>query len=280
MAYMRKPRPAMPFAPVLMFQPETEADKWADKMVHSLITDIADTMNTERARKQEIGISEIGNPCSKCVARKLSGLYLKPREDRMKSGWKAQVGTFIHTGLEQHFAALYPHPGEDVTYHLERRVTVLEHKEHTIDGSCDMYVQGATNGVVVDWKTQNSERLATKTGKGEIGPTYTVQMMTYGLGYELLGFPVTHVLLFALPRDGELNDAKPVLMRYDRQVAVNALARLTGMIDAAELLEQAYPDQGWEKLIAAQDTASGCFDCRGYQNAEEESFLGFITGNK
>lgn len=95
-------------------------------------------------------------------------------------------------------------------------------------------------------------------------------MHTYGLGYELLGFKPTHVLLYALPRDGELNEAKPVLMRYDRDIAIQALARLTTLIDAAEIA-------GWPRIIEAQEKASPCWDCRDYEAMEAENFLNDIT---
>jgi hypothetical protein len=152
---------------------------------------------------------------------------------------------------------------------MERRVHIIKHKTLDLDGSCDLFVQGATYGLVCDWKTQGPAKLK-KTAAAQIGNTYTVQMHTYGLGYELLGFLVTHVVLYALPRDGELNEAKPVLMRYDRDIAIQALARVTTLIDAAEII-------GWPKLIELQDKASPCWDCRDYEAMEAEGFLSDIT---
>lgn len=286
MGYPTRRTPA-PFTPVVMFQTETDADRLAFKQIFSLQSDVAETMNTVRSQKQTIGISEIGNPCGKCVARKLSGLYEKPFDP----SWKAQVGTFIHAGLEEHFGGKYGHLTDphlaiygpehaatdaSPTYHMERRVEVLRHKSLILDGSCDLFVEGASFGLVCDWKTQGASKLA-KTAKGDVGETYTVQMHTYGLGYELLGYTVTHVALYALPRDGELAEAKPVLMRYDRSIAVNALARLTSMIDAAETMDAMDPGNGWERLIAAQDRASGCWDCDGYEKAESGNFLRDLT---
>ena len=283
------------FTPVILFTPETQADHLAIAMVHSLYRDVRETMDTERSRQQEIGISEIGADCRRCVARKLSMLYVKPQDP----SWKAQVGTFIHAGLEEHFVNKYgegPHqltlaqkrvvdimhavpagPGiiptdERPVYYMERHLHVHDHGKLHLGGSCDMFIEGATFGLVVDWKTQGPSKLK-KTAAAQIPRAYMVQMPTYGLGWELLGKKVTHLVLYALPRDGELAEAKPVLMRYDRQVAIDALAELDNLIDAAELLERIYPGHGWEKLIDAQVQASGCWDCRGFEKAEGGNFF-------
>lgn len=277
MAFGRTPTP---FTPVILFTPETDSDRAAIKQVYSLYEDVRSTMNTERSQQQKIGISEIGNECTKCVARKLSGLYAKPQN--LDEGWKAQVGTFGHSGLEHHFSEKYgspdpwekDEPGPPATdalpqYFMERRLQILKYKSLDLDGSCDMYIQGASFGIVDDWKFQGPSKLK-KTSVGNIGQTYTVQMHTYGLGYELAGFHPTHVLLFALPRDGEIWEAKPVLMRYDRNVAIQALARLQTLIDAAEVI-------GWPETIAAQDKASGCWDCADYEKMEADDFLTNIT---
>lgn len=267
MAFARK---SSTFTPVVMFKPDTPADQLAVAAVHSLMSDIYETMNTERSKQTVIGISEIGSDCRRCVARKLSGLYA----NRGDPSWKAQVGTFIHAGLEEHFLEKYADPNfppSDTSphYHEERRVHLLSYKGLELGGSCDLFVQGETYGVVCDWKTQGAAKLK-KTAAAQIGSTYTVQMHTYGLGYEMLGFHVTHVVLYALPRDGELTDSKPVLMRYDRQIALDALAALQVLIDAAEIL-------GWPTVIQAQDRASQCWDCSGYEAQESSSFLDDLT---
>lgn len=276
MTYTRK---ASPFQPVVLFPIETEADKLALSMVHSLYREIESTMDTERNRQQSIGISEIGSDCLRCVARKLSGLYVKPSDP----SWKAQVGTFIHAGLEQHFAEskrtgdpwetdpeeMRVATDEAPLYWMERRLQILKYKGLDLGGSCDLFVEGATFGLVDDWKTQGAAKLK-KTAAADIGNTYTVQMQTYGLGYELLGKLVTHVVLYALPRDGELAEAKPVLMRYDRQIALDALARLQILIDAAEII-------GWRAVIHAQNRAGHCFDCPGYEKLEADGFLDDLT---
>jgi hypothetical protein len=265
------------FVPVIKMPVESEADHWAVEMVYSLHADITSVMQTERSKQRHIGISEIGTECDKCLCRKLSGLYAPELPD--SSNWLAQIGTFGHSGLEEHFGKIHPIPkGLTPTpqaphYHLERRLQIRD----WLGGNSDMYVEGgihngAAFGIVDDWKFQGTKKIAEKTGKGEISRTYYVQMNVYGLGYEQIGLPVSHLLLYALPRDAELDAARPVLMRYDRQVALDAIARCEQFQAIAEIV-------GWEALIERQKTAAQaglkekCWDCDRFDALERNSFF-------
>ncbi len=285
------------FVPVNLTPGDSEGDQWALGMVHSIFGDVMSVMQTERSKQLKIGPSEIGDHCQKCLARKLSLLY--PPELPGSDSWKAQIGTFGHAGLEEHFGDIHPLPWDpwesdgtesssrfmvsgrdrypatmtDPHYHLERKL----HIRPWLSGSCDMYVEGsAPHGLVVDWKFQGANTLK-KSGSGKLSKTYFVQMNTYGLGYELLGMPVSHLVLFALPRDDELNAARPVLMRYDRQVALDAIAECERLMEVAELV-------GWENLIdrlpSANDVpgADRCWDCPRFAAREERTFIDDLTG--
>lgn len=312
-------RKAYEFTPVVMI-PELErtpADKAALEHVHRLHQIVMSTMNTERSRKLTIGISEIGDDCSKCVARKLSGRY--PKRDEGGGGWRAQIGTMGHAYLENHFVDLFPGmfeynyetkkwdtvegiepTDEQPVYYLERSLKVWEYGDVVIErepydlilnGSCDLFARvrltekhfqgyprgafgelgpGDEIGVVTDWKFQGPKPLA-ETGKGKVKAAYRVQLPTYGLGYELMGLKPTHLDLHALPRDGHLDESRPVLMRYDRDVAIQGIARIKGFIDTAALL-------GWEELIAMLPKASPCFDCDWYESLEEADFVQMLVG--
>ena len=256
------------FSPIIHIPEDerTPVDLQAVRIVNHIYEEVRSTMDTERSRQQKIGISEYGAECRRCVARKLSLQYVKINDP----SWKAQMGTFGHAGMDEHFTEKYVAlqapdaiaTDEKPLYYAERRVEVMSYKGLELGGSCDLYIQGATYGIVVDWKFQGDYSLK-KSAKGQISRAYTVQMHTYGFGYELLGLPVTHVLLYALPRDGELWEAKPNLMRYDRQLVIDELADIQRMIDTAEIV-------GWQKLIDAQPRAGYCPDCDAYERHERD----------
>ncbi len=284
---MSVPRKKPVFQPVIMIPTaeQTELDKAVIAWIGKIQRFIASTMETARSKQKRIGVSEFGDPCRKCVARKLAQVEMVD-----DPSWKAQIGTFGHAGLEEHFLAMYPWmydvtyvenadaPGgwekiitvkpelvatdEQPLFHLEQRVVVgriLRH-DFLLDGSCDLFIEGATFGIVTDWKFQGATSLK-KSGSGKIGVGYHTQMNGYGLGWAMRGKLVTHVLLYALPRDDELEAAKPVLHRFDATMPTAALERLGELMDAAALV-------GWDAVIEAQPTDPGCWDCGRYEQAE------------
>lgn len=271
----------MTWNPLLKFAPTTPEDHLAVALVKRMHEELKATMDTERSRKTTIGISEIGDPCTKCLCRKLAQIPEPP--SMYSDGWKAQIGTFAHAGIEQHFQQYdgtgIHVEGRQLEIHLEERVTVLQRPDLTIDGSCDFFAtDGASFGLVSDWKFQGGKSLA-ESQKAKVKPVYVVQGHTYGLGWELKGFPVTHVTLYAVPRDGDLKDVAAIVVPYERQIAIDALARVSALLDAYAQLEAAFPGEGWDRLIRAQDKASGCFTCRGYDNAEGSGFFAWASQN-
>jgi hypothetical protein len=116
-------------------------------------------------------------------------------------------------------------------------------------------------GVVNDWKVVG-ERAIKEAAQGKIKNQYRVQAMLYGLGWKKKGFDVTHVALSFLPRDKDLPEAQVVMLRYDEELAMKALAELEIIIDAAELV-------GWDAVIEKQPKASFCWDCKKYEQQEE-----------
>jgi len=278
------------FQPVILLDGDrTAADKIAERMVYAMHREIVDTMNTERSAQREIGLSEFGTACLKCLARKLSLLF-----DIDDPSWKAQVGTFVHAGIEDHLRRRYPSmvdptPDQearaaahetatrylrevdpDVVIHLEETVRLPLPDGGSIPGHCDLYIEGRDYGIVWDHKILGASSLAQKA-KGKLGEDYDHQLDGYGLGWELLGKPVTHVALGALPRDGHINDAAFVLRRYNRQRVIDRLALIADLRATAALV-------GWERTIEAQPRSSEkCWDCERFERAEEHSFFAGFT---
>ena len=211
---------------------------------------------TERSKQIQIGISEVGMDCRKCVARKLA---LTPRI--ADGAWYPFIGTAVHEQLELGFGGRFPNE-----YRLEERLFVHEYKDLKLTGSCDMFAH--KDGVVNDWKVVGKAALD-DARKGKIKQQYRIQAMLYGYGWEQKGFDVTHVALTFLPREDKLENAVVALLRYNKSIAVTALAELESMIDAAELV-------GWEKVIDKQPKASFCFSCRRYEQTDHDDIDSMI----
>ena len=232
--------------------PITDADSLAKDTANKWIARIEDLFITERSRQTQIGISEVGMECKKCVARKLAQVYRKP-----DGSWYPFIGTAVHDALEKGFAERWPDE-----YMLENRLHVHSYKGLELGGSCDMAaVIHEGDGVIVnDWKIVGKPGTS-DARKGKVKEQYRVQAQLYGYGWVQKGYNVTHVALSFLPREEKLSEAVVVLMRYDQSVALTGLAQLESMIDAAELV-------GWDKVIDKAPKASFCFSCRVYDQTD------------
>lgn len=231
-----------------------EADQQAYDTAHLWLTRIRELFLTERSYQQSIGISEVGSDCRKCVARKLSGMPKKP-----EGSWYPFIGTSVHQALEDGFGGR----AWKNEYMLEERLQVHEYKSLNLGGSCDMCAITPDGTVIVnDWKVVG-ERALKEAEKGKIKDQYRIQAMLYGYGWKQKGHDVTHVALSFLPRDKDLAEAQVVMLRYDEQVAKDALSALEVMIDAAEIA-------GWDAVIAKQPKAGFCFDCKKYEQKEND----------
>jgi hypothetical protein len=248
------------------------AEKWLNRIPELFIT--------ERSMQRQIGISEVGSDCRKCVARKLALVYKKP-----EGSWFPFIGTAVHDALEKGFASRW-----DDEYLLENKLHVHSYKDLELAGSCDMsaFVDGkkcdctdpaTCSGpycdptlVVNDWKVVG-ERTLKEASKGKIKNQYRIQAMLYGLGWVKKGYKVTHVALTFLPRDKDLAEAEVVMLRYDEQIAFSALAEIEVMIDAAEIA-------GWDAVITRATKASFCYDCKKYEQAEDGDVNSLVASFK
>jgi len=241
---------------VLLDQPAqadvTGSDATAHDKANEWMARIEELFITERSKQIQIGISEVGMDCRKCVARKLAKVYRKP-----DGSWYPFIGTAVHDALEKGFDERWPDE-----YHLENLLHVHTYKDLQLGGSCDMaaLIQDGKGVIVNDWKVVGKQGV-TDAAKGKIKDQYRVQAQLYGYGWAQQGYNVTHVALSFLPREDKLQNAVVVLMRYDQDVALAALAEVESMIDAAEIV-------GWEKVIDKQPKAGFCFSCRVYEQTD------------
>ena len=251
----------MPIRILDVDQADYQASDWkAIETAEQWMLRIPQLFITERSKQTVIGISEVGMDCRRCVARKLAE---KPRTP--DGSWFPFIGTAVHDQLEKGFSERWPNE-----YMLENRLHVHSYKGLELGGSCDMaaLIEDGDKVIVNDWKVVGQEAL-TKASKGQIKNQYRVQAMLYGLGWKRKGYDVTHVSLTFLPRDKDLPNAQVVMLRYDEDLAMESLAALEVLIDAAELV-------GWDKVIEKQPKASFCWDCKKYDQQEDGDIRSLI----
>lgn len=209
---------------VLKREGDPGGQRFAQLAVDEMFDAIHESMvNAPRSRQQLIGPSEIGVPCDRALLYKLAQHPEPPRPP----GWKPQVGTYCHAGMESVFST---QARQDDGWLVEERLLVGEIGGQPIRGSCDLFSRG---GLVNDWKFVGTSKLKRVKADQYPGDQYRVQAHTYGKGWEDEGYPVQVVMITFLPRDGELRDGYVWWESYDRQVAVDGLKRAN---DRHELL--------------------------------------------
>lgn len=175
----------------------------------------------ERSAQILIGPSEIGTECSRAMLYKLAKEPEPPQAPG--KGWKPQVGTACHTQQETWFNTVTtPNGTTPDDWETEQRVAVGSIGPDTIHGHTDLY---AKSGTIIDHKFVGSWKLKTVKSHKDPGNLYRVQAHTYGKGWQDDGFPIHIVMIAFHPRDGELTDSYYWWEPYDRQIAVDALAR-------------------------------------------------------
>ena len=172
--------------------------------------------DSPRSRQRAIGPSELGDPCDRRIAYKLTGT---DPVNRSGDPWPAVVGTAIHNWLEvavTQYQKVHGYQG----WIVEQRVA----PDNLVSGRSDLF--HVPSGTVVDYKTASSDKIR-KLHRGEApSSAYITQINLYGLGHERAGREVHSVALVYYPRSGWLNDAFVWHAPYDRGIAMGALDRL------------------------------------------------------
>ncbi|TDE20854.1 hypothetical protein E1295_47010 [Nonomuraea mesophila] len=209
--------------------------------------------NAPRSLQVEPGPSEIGIPCDLRLGYKLLG-HPEVADRPRRLPWKAWIGTNVHRGLEELLTLAnmsrpsWSENGVD-RYQLEQRVTVGQVDGTDISGNSDLYL----DGVVWDWKIPGGTTLREYKRNGP-GPQYEVQAHEYGLGWELRGYPVTDVAIYFLPRDQEWPQRFLWSAPYNRDLALERLARVDGIAKLTRAL-------GPAALPLLKRRASWCQSC-------------------
>lgn len=172
----------------------------------------------DRTQQRHLGPSEIGDPCTYCLAAKILGVYEEPVL-AYDDGWRAIVGTAVHHWLE--LAALRDNRDNDTAWCTEQRV----HPDNDllpVGGKCDLYQD--TTGTVIDHKTTTRKKQADYKANG-VGIRNRRQAHLYGLGFANAGLVVNRVALAFWLRDGMARDLWVWSEPYDEQMAKDTLDR-------------------------------------------------------
>ena len=154
-------------------------------------------VNQPRSLQRNIGPSEIGTDCVRCLSRKLIGMEKMPIESISGLPWLPFIGTAVHAQLEEMFQAANEKLDE-VRWLVEARLPIGAIGDMNISGSCDLFDK--ETGTVIDHKVVGATKLKSLPKKGP-GNTYRVQAHLYGYGWTKLGFDVNEVAIKFYPRN-------------------------------------------------------------------------------
>lgn len=214
---------------------------------------------TERDKQVKVGASNLGNPCTRCLADDLLATTGSGKSKFWLASW---LGTAAH----ERMAETMPNG-----WLKERRVELFSLPGYgSIKSTTDLYLP--EQRAVVDYKTttraklKQYKRVLVQDDKSEslIPSRYTLdrylnQTLLYGLGIENQGLPVDWVALLFLCRDGTGdNDIWPYHWPYDRELALRVYDR------AARLW--AYLQEGGS--LDDLNKAEGCYYCLNLRGLE------------
>lgn len=203
----------------------------------------------ERTQQRQIGPSELGDPCTYCLARKILRL---PEERTFDDPWCAYIGTATHAHLD--LAAEFENAHHGGTWSTEFRVFPDEELLPK-GGKVDLYDD--TIATVIDHKVVSRDRRLMFKAKGP-GEKYRRQIHLYGRGCTLAGLPVERVAIAFWQRGGRLSDLTVWTEPYDASVALDALDRYRNL--------RALCATHGEALLPLLPSSPGCFTCSGRSN--------------
>lgn len=212
--------------------------------IREVILDVirAKIENHPRSLQKAIGPSEIGHPCTRWMAYKLSDI---PQIPRTRDKWRATVGTAVHTWLgdtfEEHSELVMSIIGEAL-WLVENRVnvgTVYAGDGYDVYGGCDLFA--ALYTMVLDWKIVGKTTMDTVRRKQTVDAQYRVQAHSYGRGWLRAGKTVTDIGVMFLPASGALDEALLWHEPFDESVAEEGLQRVTAVQTAVNLLGDKAP---------------------------------------
>lgn len=260
--------------------------------LRSLIADRIE--NHERSLQRIIGASEIGTPCVRKLALKLSDVDPVPEQLDADDKWRATVGAAVHDwlaamlradnerlhreseefwsrGFEEHRGRAKTavakgaqcHPWCKPGSHVDR--WVIEHRTPigTIDGreipgTLDVYDRHSKT--MIDWKVPGPTAIKKYRSQKDPGPEYRTQVQLYGRGLSrIAGEDVQYVGIMFLPSNGELKTAFYWEEPFDPEVGKEALRRARELLRFVQEEQAADGDDSvFRRLKTTDDHCSHC----------------------
>lgn len=251
------------FQPTIV-PPDTTLQQAVMGQIRSLIEE--HIQNQPRSLQKRIGPSEIGEPCTHCLAAKLAGW-----EKNDTVAWLPFIGTAVHAYLENLFTNINAEEvtkGRGETFWCEQKVTVGQIAGVDISGSTDLYMPtqlGTSNtGMTVDWKIVGANTLTQVRRDHEPSLKYVTQAHLYAKGWNDAGYKTSHVCVYFMPRNAmSLNDGYIWVDEYRPQIAQAALERANRLATNIAALET-ISTEARDKWIRGLDREPGCWDCKKY----------------
>lgn len=230
-------------------------DEFSDAAIGDVIADRLREMvrrhdaGAPRTQQRQIGPSELGDPCTYCLARKILGL---PEERTFDDPWCAYIGSATHNSLAD--AAEFENRHHDGTWSTEVRV-YPDDEVLPKGGNADLYDDAAQ--LVIDHKVVSRDRRLMFKAKGP-GEKYRRQIHLYGLGFTRIGLPVQRVAIAFWQRGGRLSDLTVWTEPYDPSVATDALDRYRNL--------RTLCGTHGEALLPLLPSDPSCFTCSARSN--------------
>lgn len=239
------------------------------QLAGNLITELIEDSirNAPRSLQKRIGPSELGTECQHCLAAKLAGWErIEPTV-----AWLPFIGTCVHEHYEHLFTVLNEQetkPDGRPVFLTEQRVTVGQLDGEDITGSTDLYLPDqagyANTGMTVDWKIVGKTTLEEVKRTGQPSQRYIVQAMLYARGWNLAGWPTSHVCIYFQPRNAvSLRAGHIWTAEYDEQIALKALEHAQSLLNNLHALE-AVSTTVRDRWITSLPRAEHCWDCAKY----------------
>jgi hypothetical protein len=240
--------PATTHPNCLVFEELDEVGDPFSNMIKAKVTEIIRWQESQHPRGHQVSIgpSEIGDTCDRRIGYRIAGV---PGVNTEFDPWAAIVGTAVHTWLDSAVQAYMEHTGNE-EWSTETALVL----DDFIEGHSDLY--NYEHQLVIDWKTAGPDVMR-KVAKNGPSPGYMIQTHIYGYMFESHGIPVKKVALVFLPRAGRLAGIYVWSADYDRSVAENALARLSGIAQKVIALNVLTESHRWEQIDAEPSNLCG-----------------------